>query len=286
VANYFDAGFDALELWNGSQRLFLGENAGDWFNLLNQGVLRAGVADSDTHERRTNGGAVRTYVAAAVTAPGGLAAEAAALAASVVGGKASGTNGPFVTLALGAPSTGATASLAHDAPVMVATTDGRVDVTVTVASPAWAEFDRVELYVNSAPQPWDHDAQPSTRARYRILPDVVRTAGTDFAVTTVDVAPGVPGAARLETTVTIPLEGLAVDTWVVAMVRGTDGVSRPLFPVLPYNLRPEGNATLADLTDGNVGEGGELALAFTNPLYVDVGADGAWTAPGVRLAAP
>jgi hypothetical protein len=73
---------------------------------------------------------------------------------------------------------------------------------------------------------------------------------------------------------------------VVAVARGTPGISRPLFPVLPFSLRADGNDTLAGLTDGNLGEGGETALAFTNPLYVDVGADGSWTAPGVLLTPP
>jgi hypothetical protein len=38
VPNYFDAGFDALEVWigtdgrTGDQQHFVGENLGDWFN--------------------------------------------------------------------------------------------------------------------------------------------------------------------------------------------------------------------------------------------------------------
>jgi len=281
VPNYFDAGFDALEVWNGSQQIFLGESIGDWFNLLNQGILRTAVADSDTHERRTNGGSVRTYLASTVTAPGQLAAAAEDLAAAVVSGRAAGTNGPFVTLALHAASTGADASLTGA--TMLATLDGAVEATVTVRSPLWAEFDRVELYVSNAPQAWDHDANAATRPRYRVIPDVVRAAGADFPVARVDDFPAIPGAAHLETTVTIPLTGLSIDTWVVALVRGTAGVSRPLFPVLPYSLRRDGNATVEDLADGNLGEGGEPALAFTNALYVDVDHDGEWTAPGVRL---
>jgi hypothetical protein len=47
-------------------------------------------------------------------------------------------------------------------------------------------------------------------------------------------------------------------------------------------FKRHGNATLANLVDGNLGEGGETVLAFSNPLYVDVDG-GTWTAPGVRL---
>ena len=65
------------------------------------------------------------------------------------------------------------------------------------------------------------------------------------------------------------------------IVRGTDGVSKPLFPVIPNDLKTAGNTTLAALTDGNLGENGITALAYTNPLFVDVDGGG-WTPPGVQ----
>jgi hypothetical protein len=44
VANLFDAGFDALEVIGTDGRPatqhFVGENIGDWFNMLNQGIRR------------------------------------------------------------------------------------------------------------------------------------------------------------------------------------------------------------------------------------------------------
>ena len=69
MTNFFDDGFDALEVWigtdgrNGDLEHFVGQNLGDWFNLLNQGILRTGVADSDTHQRRTTQINARTCVA-------------------------------------------------------------------------------------------------------------------------------------------------------------------------------------------------------------------------------
>jgi hypothetical protein len=80
------------------------------------------------------------------------------------------------------------------------------------------------------------------------------------------------------------LEDITEDTWVVAIASGTDGVSEPLFPVLPADLAQGGNTTLTDLTDGNLGEEGTMAFAFTNPIYIDVDNDG-WTPPGVSIAA-
>jgi hypothetical protein len=284
VENFFDDGFDALEVWNGSQPIFLGQNIGDWFNMLNYGILRTGVADSDTHERRTNGGAVRTWVASAVTDPAALAPEADTLAANIVAGRGIGTNSLFFTPTVTAASTSSVAGLALGQPTLVATTDGTVEVKVEIRAPLWAEFDRVELYVNGATQRWDHDDNPATRLRYRVVPDVTLDAGTDFTITTVDGTTAVPDSGHREATITYPLTGLTGDVWIVVLVRGTPGVSRPLFPLLP-GIASGSNTTLADLTDGNLGEGGETVLAFSNPLYVDV--DGAgWSAPGVRLTPP
>src|SRR6185503_13906218 len=61
--NLFDSGFDALEVW-------IGTNLGDWVNLTNQGILRTGVASSDTHQRLNTQINTRSYVASSVTDPG------------------------------------------------------------------------------------------------------------------------------------------------------------------------------------------------------------------------
>jgi len=95
----------------------------------------------------------------------------------------------------------------------------------------------------------------------------------------------VPGASRLEATTTLSLTGLTEDIWVVVLVKGTDGVSRPLFPVEPQSLKTSTNTSLANLIDGNLGEDGLTALAFTNPLFVDVDGGG-WTPPGVQVSNP
>src|SRR5207244_2779568 len=161
----------ALEVWigtdgrTGDQQHFVGENLGDWFNMLNQGILRSGVADSDTHKRGTTQLNARTYVASAVTDPGMLGPEAPNLAANIVAGK------------------------------------------------------------------------PATRDRYRVIPNFEHVAGTDFTVTTVNDFPSIPGASHFTATDTLNLTGITSDEWVVVLVRGTDGVSHPLFPYLPNSLK-------------------------------------------------
>ena len=114
--------------------------------------------------------------------------------------------------------------------------------------------------------------------RYEAEPTLVLRAGPDFEVRTVVVDPQVPEARRLEADVDIPL-AVEQDTWVVVLVKGTDGVSRPIWPMNPQDLVEEGNATLDDLTDGNLGEGGNPALAFSNPLFIDVDGNGRFDAP-------
>jgi hypothetical protein len=107
-------------------------------------------------------------------------------------------------------------------------------------------------------------------------------AGTDFNVTTENVT----GGQYLQGIVSHNLTGLTDDVWIVVLVRGTDGVSKPLFPVIPNSIKQSTNSTLANLTDGNLGEDGVMTLAFTNPLYVSVDGDADFDPPGVLLVAP
>jgi hypothetical protein len=258
-------------------------------NLINQGILRVGVASSDTHQRLNTQMNARTYLASAVTDPGLLAAQAETLAGNAVEGRATGTNGPFVVInteATCASSGLSVGGLGIGESTLICNTEGivggSVDVTLTINSPAWAKYDRVELYVNSATQLWDHDATPGTPMRYRVLPDVELSAPADFTVDSVNDFPGIPGATHWTSTVTHTLTGLTDDVWILAVVKGTDGTSPPLFPFYPNSLNTGGNTTLANLTDGNLNEGGMLAVAFTNPLYVDVDSGG-WTAPGINV---
>jgi hypothetical protein len=293
--NLFDAGFDALEVWIGTDgrsgylNAFFGQNMGDWVNMINQGILRTGVTSSDTHQRLNTQMNARSYVASAVTDPALLDDEAETLAGNVVEGRVTGTNGPFVTINTDATCTGSgatTGGLAIGESTLICNTEGitggSVDVTLTINSPAWAKYDTVELYVNSATQLWDHDGEPGTPDRYRALADVVLTAPADFTVDPVNDFPSIPGATHWNSTVTHTLTGLTDDVWIIAVVKGTDGTSEPLFPFYPNSLSSGSNATLADLTDGNLGEGGMTAVAYTNPLYVDVDGGG-WTAPGVNV---
>ena len=82
----------------------------------------------------------------------------------------------------------------------------------------------------------------------------------DFTITPNNVHPSVVGGSRKEAHLSIPFPNLTQDTWFVVVVKGSDGVSRPMFPVHPANLAAAGNTTLANLTDGNLGQQGVTAL--------------------------
>ena len=298
VPNFFDTGFDALEVWigtdgrSGDLNTFLGLNLGDWVNLLNQGIRRSGVSDSDTHSRRSTKLGTRNWVASGVTDPGLLGPEAENLAGQVISGHSFGSNSEFITISAVAASTSQTAGIGLGESTQLSTSDGSVDVTVSVKSPLWAEFDKIQFLVNARPQAYDHDGNANTRKRYRALPNDVcsiasgcyeKVAGTDFTETLIDDYPSISGAKHWEATTTLNLTGLTADSWVIVLVRGTDGVSHPLFPVNPASIRRTSNTTLANLTDGNLGEDGVLALGFTNPIYIDANNDNVWTPPGVLL---
>jgi hypothetical protein len=168
---------------------------------------------------------------------------------------------------------GAAADLTRNGSTHVVDASGDVELDIRVQAPTWAPFDRIEVYVNATTNVID----PMNPYLYGATPLQVLTEGDcdpatlgdgDFDISVVNVA-AVPGADRLEANITIPFSGLTEDTWFVVIVKGSDGVCAPMFPVFANNLDSSMNTTLADLVDGNVGESGVMALGVTNALYYD-----------------
>jgi hypothetical protein len=273
--------FAALEVWNddgrGGQNTFLDLRLGIWFNHLNQGLLTTAIADTDTHQFfNLNAAGARTWTASSTDDPASI--DPGEVARSVAAGRAIGSQGPFVlTRLLANDGSGAVAELGLGASTTVTSTGGGVDLEIHVQSPIWAEYDRIEIYANATTVVTArHDGVATL---YGAEPTLVLDRGEDFEVETVTVAGGIPGAQRLETMVTVPFGALERDTWFVVVVRGRDGVSRPLFPVMANDLAADGNDTLEDLIDGNLGERGVMSLAFTNALYADVDGEPGFQSP-------
>jgi len=276
--------FSALELWNGAgrrdQQDFLDQRIGVWFNHLNQGLVTTAIADTDTHSyTNLNTAGARTWTAAQTDAPAVI--DDGQIARSVVAGRAVGGQGVYVqSRLLARDGSGGIADFTLAGSTLVASANRAVDLEITVQAPTWAAYDRIEIYANASTEV--ATLNKDTPVLYRGVPTRALSAGTDFAVERVVVAPDVPGAERFETRLTIPFTDLAEDTWFVVVVRGTDGVSRPLFPTMPKDLSRTTNTTLADLLDGNLGESGTLALGYTNALYADVDGVSGFQAPRGR----
>jgi hypothetical protein len=192
------------------------------------------------------------------------------VARSVTAGRAVGGQGLYVQTRLrAADGSNAVADLTLGGSTSVTSTNGAVELEIRVQAPLWAEYDRIEIFANA----------PTTVAAtnggvpvfYGATPALTFDLGAGgFTRSTLDVRPSIPGAQRFETTKTVSLTGLTQDTWFVVVVKGRDGVSRPMFPVFPHDLSQGSNTTVSALMDGNLNQSGTLALGATNALYADV----------------
>ncbi len=282
--------FPALELWNGADRAqqenFLLQRIGIWFNHLNKGLRTTAISDTDTHTfGDLESAGARTWTASSSDSVPGL--SDAEVAQAVDAGRAVGGQGVYVqTRLLAGDGSGAVADLTFGGSTDVATTNGEASLEIRVQAPTWARFDRVEVYANGSSAP---DAKSDVPSPYLFSagPPAVTllegdcnpatsdaTDGGQFDYTAVNVHPTVVGAERHEVTLSVPFTGLTQDTWFAVVVRGSDDVCPPMFPVHPRSLNTAGNTTLADLLDGNVGENGTMALGVANALYLDVDGNG------------
>ncbi len=280
VDNFFHP-FVAMELINGDGRVhqsrFFDHDMGIWFNLLNQGILTAGTGVTDTHGySELNVAGARTWTAAPVDLPPEIDPDQVTHA--VVSGRAIVGQGAFVEVELQADDgSGAVAGLRLDQPNTVVSANRNVILRIRAQSPLWAEFDTIRVYANSPTFPTG--TRDGVNVFFSAHPQVELHAGTDFQLDRKEIVATIPGAARWEATVALPFSNLPEDTWFVVAVSGTDGISRPMFPVSPADLDRTRNLTLDDLLDGNLGENGVLAVAVSNALYADVDGTPGFQAP-------
>jgi hypothetical protein len=275
VPNLFQH-FPALELWNGRGRShqaeFLVQRIGIWMNHLNQGLRTTFIADTDSHTfTNLNTAGARTWTASPTDAPAAI--DGADVAAAVSAGKAVGGQGVYVqTRLLATDGSGDVADFSLAGDTTMTDAAGNVVLEIRVQSPDWARWDRVEVYANAATAP------AGSPFLFGATPTVVLDEGDcnpatlgdgDFDVTVTPSIGGVAGANRLSATLQVPFNGLAGDTWFVVVVKGTDGQCAPMFPVYPADINQASNTTLAQLVDGNVGQGGVMALGATNALYFE-----------------
>ena len=226
--------------------------------------MRTGVADSDTHvaHARTQSGFPRTHGRVAHRRPGRARRDRrhAVAATSTTGAPSAPTRRWCASRARRRVDRPDGAASSSGFPTEIATTDGAVDVHGRRPEPALGRVrprrvlrehdDHVLARPTRQSGAGPGDRCGATRSRRTSCrPRRPTSPSPPWSSVPGHFAPARPRRRSRST-------GLTEDVWVVVMVRGTDGVSRPLFPVLPNSLQTSGNTTLANLTDGNLGEDG------------------------------
>ena len=226
----------------------------DWFQLLNRGVVRPFIGNSDTHGTYgVEAGLPRNYVKSSTDLPPDISSEEVAVA--VKAGRIFSTYGPFVELSIEGKGMGQKVNIKKD---------GAVKLKLRIQSPLWFDVDRVEIYRNGLlikTIKGKHDCKKGSADCIRSPNDAV---------------------VNFDGTIT---DKPTVDSWYVVAVMGLDGKtlapvysSSAVAPLGMYELMqrlvpmvPMGSAFSTPL-------GPSMTIvrpyALTNPIWVDVGGDG------------
>lgn len=295
AGNYYSDAYDTLELWinadgKPSLNLFLNEDLGDWYNLLNQGRRKTGMANSDTHSLRLTAQITRNlipmaapFINASSQRPviSALFADPHGVADAVLAGRNTMTNGPFVTAKLRNAANELAGLEPSDPfglltnPLRLASTAEAASLSIRIAAPEWAEYDQVQVVVNGhAVRQTNQVGQATTPPRYNPCPGTLFTLGSNLTRNRVVVG----NAARFESALDVSVTNPSRDYWLVVRVQGRDGVSKPIWPVDGGSFVDGGDG----LATRSVADRGITAVAVTNPIYVDADGDGLWTPPGVQ----
>lgn len=293
--------FNGLEVWNGftivdSNGDGLRENKSldrvmrDWLSMLSLGFFVTPAGNSDTHTLVADpAGMPRTFVrvsddsAQALSSPTSVDAVVATQAGT--GGTARDvvvTDGPMIDVRVANnPALGR----------VVATNNGPVTLDVTVTAADWAQFDTLEVFANTTPDPVGKDDNTTlvplkcyTSRNLAALDakDPCKLAALAPEAMTVTLAnlPGSGSYKRYEANVTVTLDPADIatragatgkDAWLVFRARGDRGI----FPILlksdtvsattlPALLSGDTQTINAALAGHGVG-----ATALTSPVFVD-----------------
>jgi hypothetical protein len=293
--------FNGLEVWNGfvvadtntdglREIVSLDRVMRDWVSMLSLGFFVTPAGDSDTHSTVSDPvGMPRTYVRVPDDSSAGLVNGSAidAVLATQTGKNSTPrdlvvTNGPMIDVKVGGqPALGR---------VFPAT--NVITLTVTLTSPDWAEFDTLEVFANTTPDPIGSDGDSTlvplkcwTNRTLATLAakDPCKTAPLPAEAMTVQLANvgGTGNHKRFEATVTVVLDATDInvntrsgatgtDAWLVFRTRG----DRAIFPILPTGaIDPMTQAALLggdfNTIRAALAGKGVPASAFTTPVFVD-----------------
>jgi hypothetical protein len=237
----------------------------DWFRMLDYGVVRTGMGNSDTHQlfTQTEAGLPRNFIRLSAEEPKGV--DRLELARNISAGKLMATYGPFVQVWLDDREVGETLSINPGA---------EFNLRVRVQSPTWFDVDRVEVYSNGR------------------LIHVFTGSGDEL-----DPQSGVDvSGLRLPNQRPVNLDAVILktapqeDAWYVAIAMGLEG--RDLSPI--YGEHPYLKLQIGDILSRSLSSvplpfdvsGALIPRVFriypygvTNPVFLDVDGNGEYDAP-------
>ena len=108
-----------------------------WMRMMNQGIFRTALANSDTHDTyHVEAGVPRNFLVSSTDRPAQI--DRAEVNAAVQRGAVVGSYGPFIRFEIDGQPVGS----------VVAATGEKVKLSISVQSPLWFDVDRVEVYRN------------------------------------------------------------------------------------------------------------------------------------------
>jgi hypothetical protein len=300
-ASIFSADFNVLEVWNGfgvedtngdgvledsaTDRTFK-----DLFNFLSFGFAPVAVANSDTHKTLRDTAMPRSFVRVPDDSP---AAIAAGLTTDVVAtlrrqgpypGDVVVSDGPMIKVQVGGdPTKGIGSTVTPNA--------GVVSLAIAVTAPPWAPIDTVEIFAGTTYDDGGNVKGPLvptvcfTARANRTAEDTCDQAALGGARSLTVASEAADGGARWVALVDYDLPVADVprrdgahgeDLWIVVRAYGSSGI---------YPLHYGDGVVTADILDvlaagtdeevraAVVGHG-PFALAYTNPIFVDVDGGG------------
>ena len=136
-----DIDFDLFELWNGDSVPKYRAARADWYSLMLQGEFRPGTANSDSHVRDEQIAYPRTWVRLPGFDGSPTSLDPAAFVAALRAGRAYGSSGPLLDLALVAAD-GSQAGIGDTLSARSAT------LQLRVRSASWVPVSRVRVFSN------------------------------------------------------------------------------------------------------------------------------------------
>lgn len=213
----------------------------DWYKMLELGIVKTAMGNSDSHTLEDETGYPRTYLPVSDDRPGKI--PELDIVAAIKNGKAVPTNGPFIELSVGSQGIGE----------LVNASAGEITVTAELRAASWVKVDRLDFVLNGA-------VVASESGDNQSLAEVTKTIPVDRDGWLLVEASGSESMWPVVSPQEVPTLQIAD---AVGSLAGSLGID-----LNPYgNLQP--NLTFVTRPFG-----------FTNPVFLDFDGDGRFVPPG------